>query len=419
MTDKKNMEVKTQANDNFISPARSTVLLIFIIVLIDTMGLGIIYPVLPRLIEKLTGEGISGAAKTGGWLTAAYAIMQFICAPIVGSLSDRFGRRPVLILCLAGFVVDYLFLAIAPNIGLLFAGRIIAGIFGASFTAASAYIADITDVKNRTKYFGLLNAAYGLGFVLGPVIGALFGSLGERVPFIFAALFSFVCVLLVYFVLPESLRKENRRSFNWKQANPVGALYALKNYSNFYRLLIAYFISSAAGFVIMSTWAFFTIEKFHYTILQIGFSLGVLGMISALMQTFATGYFTKKFGSWKTMRIGLLSYVFGLLIFAFANQTFFLYVAMIPYCLGGIALPALQAVFSEEAGKNEQGEIQGILTSTESASGIIGPPLMTSVFAYFTGISAPIHFSGAAFVFASFLILISFLLITIKINPAF
>jgi MFS transporter, DHA1 family, tetracycline resistance protein len=411
-----NRQVTIQPDITIVTPERSSVILIFIIVLIDTMGLGIIYPVLPRLIETLTGEDISGAARTGGWLTAAYAIMQFICAPIVGSLSDTIGRRPVLILCLAGFVVDYLFLAIAPNIGLLFAGRLIAGIFGASFTAASAYIADITSIQNRTKYFGLLNAAYGLGFVLGPVIGALFGSLGERVPFIFAAAFSFVCVLLVYFILPESLQKQNRRSFSWKQANPVAALYHLKKYAHIYRLLTSYFIASIAGFVIMSTWAFFTIEKFHWSIIQIGFSLGALGLISALMQTFATVFFTHKFGNWKTMQIGLLSYVFGLLIFAFANQPFFLYIAMIPYCLGGISLPALQAVFSNIAGNKEQGEIQGILTSTESASGIIGPPLMSSIFAYFTGTSAPIHFSGAAFVFAAFLILISFFLINIKIN---
>ncbi len=335
---KKNARIEGQAG-------KSVIILIFIIVLIDSIGLGIIYPILPALITTLTGKGLSGAAELAGLLTASYAVMQFIFAPIVGSLSDQHGRRPILMLCMAGFFVDYLFLAVAHNIQLLFAGEIIAGIFGASYTAASAYMGDIANDETRAKYFGLLNAAYGLGLVIGPVIGGLLGGINVRMPFLFAAVLSLICALLVYFFLPESLAKKNRRPFSWKTANPIGAFAILKKYTSLRRLLIAFFIIYVASYVVMSTWAFFTAEKFQWSRVQIGLSLSVFGLLIAIVQYFGVSFFSKKFGDWKTIRLGIVFYLIGMLMFAFTNHVYILYLAMIPYCLGGIVMPAIQSYF--------------------------------------------------------------------------
>jgi DHA1 family tetracycline resistance protein-like MFS transporter len=385
--------------------------LIFIVVVIDTLGLGIIYPILPALIQTLTGEGISKAAIMGGWLTAVYALMQFFFSPLAGSLSDQYGRRPILIISMAGLFVDYVFLAVAQNIELLFVGRVLSGIFGASYTAASAYITDITEEKSRAKSFGLLYSAYGLGLVAGPVLGGLFGAIGVRVPFVAAGILSLLCALFVYFILPESLNKENRRPFNWKTVNPFTAFALVKKYTSLYRLFASFFILYIASYVVVSIWPFFTALKFHWTEVQIGISLSVFGLLIAAVQAVATHYFTNKFGDSKTVRIGILFYLAGMVIFALTNHVIVLYVGMVPYCLGGIVLPAIQSIVSAKVEQTEQGEIQGILNSIASASAIVGPPLLTSAFAYFTGKSAPFYFEGAAFVLAAMLFLISLALI--------
>jgi len=308
---------------------------------------------------------------------------------------------------MAGLFIDYIFLAIAHNIGLLFLGRIISGILGASYTAASAYVSDIFDKSFRAKYFGLLNSAYGLGLIAGPVLGGLFGALGVRIPFVFAAVLSLLCALFVFFLLPESLHKENRRLFKWKTANPIGAFIFLRKYASLYRLLAGYFILYVASYVVVSIWPFFTSEKFKWTEVEIGISLSVFGVFIALAQSFATHFFTNRFGDWKTVRIALLFYLGGMLMLAFSNRVYMLYLAMIPYCLGGIVLPAIQSIFSRMVGKDEQGEIQGILSSTASAAAIVGPPLFTLIFAYSIGPSAPFYFAGAAFILSAVLFVIS------------
>lgn len=244
------------------APARSfraALSFIFLIILIDTIGVGIIYPVLPKLIETLTSEGLGGASIWGGWLMAAYAIMQFIAAPIIGSLSDKFGRRPILLASLFGFGIDYLFLAFAPTIWWLFLGRIIAGITGASYTIALAYVADISTDENRARNFGLIGAAFGLGFTIGPVIGGLLGSIGERVPFFAAAGLCLLTALYGYFVLPEALAKENRRDLDWRRMNPIGVFLNIRNYSQFYRLFLGFVFIYTAGHVIQGCWSFFTL----------------------------------------------------------------------------------------------------------------------------------------------------------------
>jgi len=257
---------------------------IFITLLIDIIGWGIIIPVIPSLIKELIHGDISEAAKYGGWLTFSYAITQFISAPIIGNLSDKYGRRPILLMSLFGFSLDYLLLAFSPTIIWLFVGRILAGITGASITTASAYIADISTSENRAKNFGMIGAAFGLGFIIGPVIGGLLGQYGARVPFYAAAILCMLNFLYGYFILPESLSKENRRSFEWKRANPVGAFLHLKKYPNLIGLIIAIFVLYVGSHAVQSNWSFFTMYRFNWDEKMVGISLGVIGLLVGIVQ---------------------------------------------------------------------------------------------------------------------------------------
>ena len=380
---------------------------IFITLLIDVTGLGLIIPVLPKLIESLVHGNISVVSQWGGFLTFAYAIMQFIFAPIIGALSDKFGRRPVLLLSLLGFGIDYIFLSFAPTIGWLFVGRIIAGITGASFTTASAYIADISSPKDRAKNFGLIGAAFGLGFIIGPVIGGLLGSFGPRIPFMVAAALSLLNALYGYFVLPESLSKENRRQFMWKRANPFGAFMQLKKYQAIGGLVFSFLLVYIAGHAVQSNWTFFSIEKFGWSETIIGLSLGMFGVLIAIVQGGLIRVINPRLGNEKSVYVGLALYALGLLLFAFASQSWMMFLFMIPYCLGGIAGPALQSIITGHVPANEQGELQGILTSLMSATSIVGPLVMTNLFAFFTKPNAPVHFPGVSFLLGSLLMMLS------------
>ena len=386
---------------------KAAISFIFITLLIDVTGLGIIIPVLPKLIEELTGGSISDASAIGGWLTATYAALQFLFSPILGGLSDRYGRRPVLLISLFGFALDYLFLSYAPTISWLFVGRAIAGISGASFTTASAYIADISNDKNRAQNFGMIGAAFGLGFIIGPVIGGLLGSMGSREPFIFAAGLSFLNWMYGYFVLPESLPADQRRKFDWKTTIPGRSLLKIRNYPAIGGLAISFFLISLASHAVQTNWSFFTIEKFGWSEKMIGISLGVVGLLVALVQGLLIRYTSPLLGNKKSIFFGLLFYSLGLFLFAFANQGWMMFVFLIPYCLGGIAGPALQSIISSSVHNNEQGELQGSLTSLISLTSILGPPLMTGLFAYFTRPSAPVHFSGVSFLLGGILMLLS------------
>lgn len=377
---------------------------IFITMLIDVIGWGIIIPVIPKLIEELIHGNVSEASKYGGWLTFAYALTQFIFAPVIGNLSDRYGRRPVILLSLLGFSLDYLFLALSPNIQFLFIGRIIAGVTGASITTATAYIADISTDENKAKNFGLIGAAFGLGFIIGPVIGGLLGHYGSRVPFYAAGALCLINFLYGYFVLPESLQKENRRPFEWKRANPVGSLMQLKKYPEVTGLIVALIFVYIGGHAVQSNWSFFTIYKFGWDEKMIGISLGVVGILVALVQGVLIRWINPKLGNEKSIYIGLAFNALGMLLFAFATKGWMMFVFLIPYCLGGICGPALQAVISSGVPAKEQGELQGALTSLISATSIVGPLLMTNLFYYFTHDQAPVQFPGAPF-FAGFLLM--------------
>jgi MFS transporter, DHA1 family, tetracycline resistance protein len=386
-------------------PRKAAMSFIFITLLIDVTGLGLIIPVLPKLIEQLTGGTISQASQWGGWLTFAYAIMQFVCAPIIGNLSDKYGRRPVLLFSLLGFGIDYLFLAFAPTIWWLFLGRIIAGITGASFTTASAYIADVSTHENRAQNFGLLGAAFGLGFIIGPSMGGLLAHYGIRVPFFVAAGFSLLNAAYGYFVLPESLSKENRRGFDWNRANPLGSLLHLKKYPSVVGLIWSMVLVYIAAHALQSTWTFINLERFNWSEQMLGLSLGVVGIMTMIVQGGLIRYINPRLGNEKSVYIGLAIYSIGMLAFAFADKSWMMFVFMVPYCLGGIAGPALQAILAGHVPPTEQGELQGALTSMISVTSIIGPLVMTNLFAYFTKPGAPIHFSGAPFLLGSILLM--------------
>lgn len=380
---------------------------IFITILLDVIGFGIIIPVLPKLIQSLTGENLSAAAKYGSWLSFSFAIMQFLFSPILGGLSDKLGRRPVLLFALLGLGIDYMFQAWAPTIMWLFAGRIIAGIAGASFTTATAYIADISTPEKRAQNFGMVGAAFGLGFIIGPVLGGICSQWGVRVPFMVAAVCSLINVIYGYFVLPESLLKENRRAFDWKRANPIGSLSHLKKYPIVSGLVVSFFLIYIAGQSVQSVWTYYTMLKFNWDEKMVGYSLGVVGLLVAIVQGGLIRYTIPKLGARTSVYTGLALYVAGLLFFAFAGQGWMMFVFLIPYCLGGIAGPALQGIISNQVPPNEQGELQGALTSLMSVSAILGPVIMNNLFAWFTASSAPVYFPGISFTTGALLMVVA------------
>ena len=376
---------------------------IFVTLLIDITGLGIIIPVLPKLIEELIHRDVSVASRYAGWLTFTYAIMQFFFSPVLGNLSDKYGRRPVLLVSLFGFGVDYIFLSFAPTIGWLFVGRAIAGITGASFTTATAYIADISAPADRAKNFGLIGAAFGLGFIIGPVIGGLLGHYGSRVPFLAAAGLTFLNFLYGLIALPESLPVTNRRKFEWRRANPLGAFHQLRKYATVAALSLSFFLVYMAGQAVQSVWSFFGIERFQWNEKMIGISLGVVGLLFGLVQGVLIRFINPKLGNVKSVYIGFALYSAGLVLFACATQGWMMFVFLVPYCLGGISGPALQSIISGHVSASEQGELQGILTSLISVTSIISPVIMTGLFSYFTSKSAPVYLPGAPYILGAIL----------------
>ena len=381
---------------------------IFLTLVIDIVGLGIIIPVVPQLIKGLLHTSdLSKASLYGGSMTFLYATMQFLFAPFIGSLSDQYGRRPVLLISLLGFGLDYLFLAFAPSILWLFVGRTIAGITGASVTTASAYMADISDDSNRAQNFGMIGAAFGIGFIIGPMLGGFLGEVSPRLPFIVAACLALLNVVYGYFVLPESLPVENRRAFDWKRSNPISSLVHLKKYPAVSGLIFSLVFIYLAVHAVQSNWSFANMEKFKWSPKMIGLSLGMVGLLVGLVQGVLIRYINPKIGNEKSVYYGIALYALGLILFAFASSSWMMFVFLIPYCLGGISGPALQALISVHVPKNEQGELQGSLTSIMSVTSIAGPLIMTSLFAYFTKPGNPFYFPGASFLMGALFMIIS------------
>ena len=368
---------------------------IFITLLIDITGLGIIIPVVPNLIRELTGGTLSEASMYGGWMLFAYAFMQFICAPIIGGLSDRYGRRPVLLASLFGFGVDYIFLAFAPTLAWLFLGRIIAGIMGASFTTGAAYIADVSTPETRAQNFGIIGAAFGLGFIIGPMLGGFLATFGSRVPFMVSAGLSLLNWLYGFFILPESLKPENRRKFEWSRANPVNSLLNLKRYPVILGLVASLVMVYISAHAVQSNWVYYTMEKFKWGPKMVGISLAVVGLVFAIVQGGLIRIIIPKLGKERSVYVGLGFNALGFVLYALATQSWMMFAFTVVYCLGGIAGPALQGIISTQVPANEQGELQGALTSLMSVTSIIGPPLMTNTFSYFTNSQAPVYLPGA------------------------
>jgi DHA1 family tetracycline resistance protein-like MFS transporter len=384
---------------------------IFVTIFIDVLGLGVIIPILPKLLEELGHVDISMASQYSGYLTFTYASMQFLFAPVLGNLSDLIGRRPVLLFSLFGFGIDYLFMAFAPTIAWLFVGRLIAGIAGASTTTATAYIADVSTGDKRAANFGLIGAATGLGFILGIGLGGFLGAIWIRLPFIVAAGLALLNALYGFFVLPESLTMKNRRRFEWKRANPVGSLLRLRKYSMAISTLItAYTVVYIGQKAVEGVLPFYVIEKFQWTTQSIG-ALGIfIGLLIAGIQGGFVRWTIPKFGLRKNILAGITFYGIGLALIAFNNVGWLMYLCMIPYCLGGIGGTALQGFISDNVPANEQGELQGALASLVSLTTIIGPLIMTTLFHHFTKKGVALYFPGAPFLLGAVLMAVSVIL---------
>lgn len=391
-------------------PRKGALTFIFLTLIIDVTGIGIIVPIVPDLITELTGASNSDAATIGGWLIFSFAIMQFFFSPVLGGLSDQFGRRPILLASLFGFGIDYIFVGFAPTIGWIFVGRIIAGIMGASFTTASAFIADVSTPENRSKNFGLIGAAFGLGFIFGNLIGGVLGQYGTRVPFFAAAGLTLINWLYGYFILPESLPKEKRRKFDWKRANPLGTLIQLTKYPVVIGMAGAYLLIYIAAHAPQSTWTYFTIEKFDWNPAWRGYSLAFVGLMVALVQGVLIRYTIPKLGQKKSVYIGLSLYALGLFLFGIANQEWMLFAFTVVYALGGLAGPALQGIMANQVEDDQQGELQGGLTSIMSITSIIGPVLMTGLFTKFTSEDSSVYLPGAPFLVGAIMTVLSILI---------
>ncbi|HEU4364412.1 MAG TPA: TCR/Tet family MFS transporter, partial [Candidatus Krumholzibacteria bacterium] len=387
--------------------AKTTVLFIFIAVLVDVIGLGIIVPVVPGLVMQLTGEGVSRAAVYGGWLYFTYAIMQFFCAPILGNLSDRVGRRPVILFSLLALGVDYLIMGFAPALIWLFVGRALAGIAGASFIPAYAYLADVSAPEKRAQNFGIVGAAFGLGFIIGPAVGGVLGEIGLRVPFFAAAGLALANVTFGYFVLPESLPKESRRAFDIRRANPLGALVQIRKYPVVPPLAAAVFFWQVGHQVLPSTWAYYTMYKFHWSEAAVGASLAFVGLIMATSQGLLTRVVVPSLGERRTALIGLVCAICAYVFYAFASRGWMMYAGMMAWLMAGLVYPSMNAIMSQQVPANAQGELQGAVAGLYSLAAVIGPPLMTQLFGHFSAETSSIHFPGAAFLCAAFLMVVS------------
>ncbi len=380
---------------------RRGLVLVFIILFLDIIGIAIIMPVLPALLHELTGDDISAAAVDGGWLLLIYAAMQFLFAPVIGNLSDRFGRRPVLLISILTFAIDNLICAAATTLWMLYLGRALAGISGGSYATCSAYIADISDDTNRAKNFGLIGVAFGVGFTVGPVIGGLLGELGPRVPFLGAGLLSLANFVASYFLLPETLAPQNRRRFEWRRANPLGALRQMRHYPGIgwvMAVMTMYWLSHA---VYPSIWSFVTTYRYGWSEAQIGLSLGAYGICAALVMLLVLPRAIRILGEWRAALLGMAVSAAGLMAFGLAWQGWMIYVVIAASALEALADPPLRSIAAAKVPPSAQGELQGAMTSLSSLTTIVGPLLFTQVFFRFTGENAVVEVPGAPFMLAS------------------
>ena len=373
-------------------------------ILIDMLGIGLIVPVLPKLVTSMYGGTLSDGSFIFGWFVASYALMQFLFSPVLGNLSDAVGRRPVILLSLFGAGLDYLLMAFAPSLGWLFAGRVIAGITGANIAAANAYIADVTPLEDRARNFGLIGACFGVGFIVGPALGGLLGQYGLRTPFMAAAGLTLLNALYGFFVLPESHPKERRRPFDWRVANAFSSLSALGRNPIALGLVGTITLERLAHDSLPATWVLYTTYRFNWTEAQNGFSLALVGVMYAIVAGGLTGMIIRRLGERRALMYGLLTGAFTFLLYGVASRGWILYLGIMIGSLGGVAVPAIQAIITRITPANEQGAMQGALASIQSLAAILGPLMAANLFGFFTSPRAPIHLPGAAFLLSALLV---------------
>lgn len=377
----------------------SPIKFIFITMFLDVLGIGVIIPILPQLIRHFMVDPLQ-ASQYFGYFISVYSLIQFFASPILGALSDRFGRRPILLISLLGACIDYVIMAFAPNLTILFLGRIVSGLTGASMTVASAYIADVSDEKNRSANFGMIGAAFGLGFIIGPAIGGLVGTYGWNYPFLAAAALNFCNFLFGLFILPESLPAAQRRKIDFKKLNPLRSSTRIFQLKSLVPLFMIYFLIYFAGQVHPSNWTLYTQLKFGWTARDVGLSLAVVGLSVAIAQGGLTRIIIPKLGEWRSLLLGAFVNGLGYLGFAFASRSWMMFAVLVPSSLSSVANPALQSLISKNVPGNEQGELQGTLMSLASLTSILGPIAYTSLFAHFTE-TAGAYFPGAAYLLAA------------------
>lgn len=379
---------------------------LFAVVMIDMIGFGIVMPVLPQLIMELGRISIDEAALWAGWLGAGYAAMQFVFAPILGNLSDRFGRRPVLLAALLGFGIDYIAMGLAPNLWWLVAGRIVAGLTGASFGAAYAYLADITPPEKRAQGFGTISMAFGFGFIIGPALGGFLGEIGPRVPFYVAGGLALANFAFGWFFLEESLAPENRRPFRLARANAFSALKALRGQNR----TVLWFVAALSLWMLAHTvyptiWSYFAIAAFGWSAGKIGFSLMLVGISSAVVQGFVLPRLIPRIGEVRAVILGVAAVVGVSLVYLVARNETLIFAAILINGLQGLVMPSINALNSRAVDASSQGELQGATQAMGSLAAILGPPLYTGLFAFFTGPSAPVYLPAAPLIASSLIAL--------------
>ncbi len=378
-------------------PSPHAVTFVLIAVFLDMVGFAMIIPVLPALIGDVGHLTLSEAAKIGGWMAAAFSLTQFLFSPVLGSLSDQFGRRPLLLLAILGLGLDFLLHALAPNLIWLFVGRVLAGLFGSSWVIANAYIADVTPPEGRAKAFGIIGAAFGLGFVIGPAIGGLLGELGPRVPFYCAAAVSGLNLIYGYFVLPESLAPQNRRKFEIRRANPFGAFVIFRSYTGVLPICAVLFSFFFFSSVYPAIWPFWGKANFGWSEWQVGLTLAIFGIIMAAFQGGLTGPALKMFGEFRVVLIGLICSAIAATGYGFAGTLSVVVVLMIIHGPEGFVYPMLTAIMSKRVPENAQGELQGGLSAITNVAMLLGTLFFAQVFGYFLGPTSPYLSPNVAF----------------------
>ena len=382
-------------------PTRSAVTFVFITVLLDMVGFGLIIPVLPTLIESVGQMNLAQAALIGGWMFFAFSAAQFLFGPVMGNLSDAYGRRPLLLLAVGGLMLDYLFSALAPSLFWLFVGRVIAGVCGSSYVIANAYIADVTAPEDRAKAFGLMGAAFGVGFVVGPAIGGLLGEFGPRVPFYVAAAISGLNLLFGYFVVPETLPPEKRRPFDWRRANPFGTFKVFQSYHGVLPLSAVLFVFFFASSVYPAIWPFWGMAKFGWSTATVGLTLAAFGIIAAVTQGGLSGPLVKRFGEHNVALFGLIFAVIAAVGYGWAPGLIVVLIMLVIHAPEGLVHPMLIALMSKAVPDDAQGEMQGGIASVMNVAMLAGTVFFSQVFGYFLNPADPVPTAGTAYFFAA------------------